>query len=341
MVAVGGGAADGAGDSFQRGKNQEPMWKSKPSSLCLKAAAVFAAAAVFRIAAGYAGPPPRGESFRTPEEAARALVAAAKADDVPGLLRILGPTARSILVTRDPVADRSARQKFVASAAERMRVVTDPKRPGWKVVEVGQSHWPLPIPLVRVNGAWHFDVDAGKHEILLRRIGGNELSAIEICRGYVEAQDQYADRERAAGRAPQFAQTFFSSPGRQDGLYWKSDDPNDQSPVAEIVAKAISEGYRTRGAPYHGYYFRILKAQGLHAPGGAASYLDNGAMSRGFALIAWPSDYGSTGVMTFLVDRSGIVYQRDLGPQTSTIASAMTAYDPDEKWTPVPDSVNP
>jgi Protein of unknown function (DUF2950) len=317
------------------------MRMPKCSNSCFRAAAVLAAAAVLRIAAGYTGPPSRGESFRTPEDAANALIAAAKADDVRGLLQILGPAARPILVTGDPVADRTVRRKFAANAAERMRVVSDPNRPGWKVVEVGQSRWPMPIPLVRVNGAWHFDVDAGKHEILMRRIGDNELSAIEICRGYVEAQDEYADRERAAGKAPRFAQTFFSSPGRRDGLYWKSDDPKDQSPIAEIVAKAISEGYRTKGTPYHGYYFRILKEQGPHAPGGAKSYVDNGAMSRGFALIAWPSDYGSTGVMTFLVDKTGIVYQRDLGAQTTALASAMTAYDPDERWTPVPDSVNP
>jgi Protein of unknown function (DUF2950) len=333
--------AVGVDDNYQRGKNPKTMWMPKRGTSCLRAAAVLAAAAALRIAAGYAGPQPRGESFRTPEDAAKALVAAAKADDVRGLLQILGPAARPILITGDPVADRTVRQKFAANAAERMRVVSDSKRPGWMVVEVGQSRWPTPIPLVRVNGAWRFDVDAGKHEILMRRIGDNELSAIEICRGYVEAQDEYADRERAAGKAPQFAQTFFSSPGRRDGLYWKSDDPEDQSPIAEIVAKAISEGYRTTGTPYHGYYFRILKEQGPHAPGGAKSYVDNGAMSRGFALIAWPSDYGSTGVMTFLVDKTGIVYQRDLGPQTTAVASAMTAYDPDEKWTPVPDSANP
>ncbi len=311
------------------------------SSSCLQAAAVLAAAAFLQIGAGYAGPQPRGESFRTPEAAAAALAAAARANDVPGLLRILGPAARPILITNDPVSDRTVRRKFATKASERMSVVPDPNRPGYKVVEVGESRWPLPIPLTRGNGGWRFDVDAAKQEILLRRIGDNELSAIEISRGFVEAQNEYAGRAGAAGKAPQFAQKFFSSPGQRDGLYWKSDDQNDQSPVAEMVAKAISEGYRTKGTPYHGYYFRILKEQGPHAPGGAMSYLDNGAMNRGFALVAWPSDYRSTGVMTFVVDKTGIVYQRDLGPQTADVAGAMTAYDPDGNWAPVSDSVNP
>jgi Protein of unknown function (DUF2950) len=304
--------------------------------------AVLATVGAFLVTAGYAATPSSGgEGFNSPEEAAKAIVAAAKSQNVANVLKILGPSAREILVTGDPVADRNVRQQFAERAAEKMQVVSDPKHPGWKIIEVGNDNWPLPIPIVEANGQWRFDTDKGKHEILLRRIGNDELSAIEICRGYVEAQNEYAERDHTGGHGPRYAQKVASSPGQRDGLYWKSDDPNDESPIAEIFARATKEGYTKRTEPYHGYFFKVLKGQGPHASGGAMSYLDNGAMTRGFALIAWPSNYGSTGVMTFLVDKTGIVYQKDLGPQTARIAAATNVYDPDQKWTPVPDTVNP
>jgi hypothetical protein len=277
---------------------------------------------------------PEGKGFPSPTAAAQALVNAAKSADLSALIAVLGPSARDILVTSDPVADRAARKKFVARAAEGFKVESDPSDPHVKTLTVGKDDWPLPIPIVQVNGKWYFDVDRGKDEILTRRIGSNELDAIETCRGFVEAQDDYFDTEKPGGVA-QYAQKIISSPGAHDGLYWPDASGGDQSPLDSIVAKAFAEGYTKKGEPYHGYYFRVLTAQGPHAPGGAMSYLANGAMTKGFALIAWPADYGSTGVMTFLVSNLGIVYQKDLGAGTAAIASNYTAYDPDDMWEPV------
>jgi hypothetical protein len=247
---------------------------------------------------------------------------------------ILGPSAKDILVTSDPVADRAARKKFVARAAEGVKLEADPSDPNIKTVVVGKDQWPLPIPIVKANGKWYFDVERGKDEILTRRIGSDELDAIETCRGFVEAQDDYFNAEKPGGVA-QYAQKSISSPGAHDGLYWPAASGDDQSPLDAIVAKAFAEGYSKKGDPYHGYYFKVLVAQGPHAPGGAMSYIDNGAMTKGFALIAWPADYGSAGVMTFLVNKVGIVYQKDLGPDTAAIASNYAAYDPDDAWAPV------
>jgi len=276
-----------------------------------------------------------GESFSTPEEAARMLVKAAESHDMEDVLKILGPSARSILVTSDKVGDARARKAFLDKAREKMLVTGDPKHPGVKTMEIGRDRWPFPIPLVRAGNQWHFDVDRGKREILMRRIGANELAAIDICRGYVEAQNTYFQRDAADGTKAQYAQKFISSPGRRDGLYWRSTESGDESPIGELVARAISEGYTNKTEPFHGYYFKILKEQGPHAAGGEMSYMNGDAMTRGFAMIAWPSDYRSTGVMTFLVNRSGIVYQKDLGKSTPAFAREMDSYDPDRSWTPV------
>jgi hypothetical protein len=188
---------------------------------------------------------------------------------------------------------------------------------------------------VLVNGQWYFDVEQGKQEILMRRIGGNELDAIEVCRGYVEAQNDYAEEDRTGSGVLHYAQKIISSPGKHDGLYWPASSSKDESPIGDIIAKAFTEGYTNRHDPYHGYYFKILTGQGPHASGGQMSYLANSLMTRGFALIAWPSDYRSTGIMTFMVDKAGIVYQKDLGPKTPEIAGTYKAYDPDETWSPV------
>jgi hypothetical protein len=278
---------------------------------------------------------PGGRGFASPSAAAKALISAAKSDDVTDLIAILGPASKEILTTSDPVADQQMRRKFVERAAAKMKLVPDPKEANWQTLLIGKDEWPLPIPIVKVNSEWHFDVEQGKREILARRIGSNELDAIEVCRGYVEAQNDYAAKDRTGSGALHYAQKIISSPGEQDGLYWSSTDGQDESPIGAIVARAFAEGYTKKQDPYHGYYFRILTAQGPHAPGGAISYLHNDLMTSGFALIAWPSDYRSTGVMTFLVDKTGIVYQKDLGPRTSEIAGAYTAYDPDRTWPPV------
>jgi Protein of unknown function (DUF2950) len=278
---------------------------------------------------------PEGRGFASPNAAAKALVSAAKNDDVADLIAILGPASKEILTTSDPVADQEMRRKFVAGATAKIKLVPDPKEANTETLLVGKDEWPLPIPIVKVNGQWRFDVEQGKQEILAQRIGSNELDAIEVCRGYVEAQNDYAEKDRTGSGLPHYAQKIISSPGKHDGLYWTSTGADDESPIGEIVARAFAEGYTKRHDPYHGYYFRILTAQGPHVPGGAMNYLHNGLMTSGFALIAWPSDYRSTGVMTFLVDKTGIVYQKDLGPTTSEVAGAYTAYDPDQTWTPV------
>jgi hypothetical protein len=277
---------------------------------------------------------PEGRGFASANAAAKALVSAAKSDDVTDLIAILGPASREILTTSDPVADQQMRRKFAAQAAAKMKLVPDLKNANAQTLLVGKDEWPVPIPIVKVNGEWHFDVEQGKREILARRIGSNELDAIEVCRGYVEAQNDYAEEDRTGSGTVHYAQKIISSPGKHDGLYWTSSGGGDESPIGAIVARAFAEGYTNRRDPYHGYYFKVLTAQGPHAPGGAMSYLRNDMMTSGFALIAWPSDYRSTGVMTFLVDKTGIVYQKDLGPRTSEVAGAYTSYEPDETWTP-------
>jgi hypothetical protein len=279
---------------------------------------------------------PGGEGFPSPQAAAKALVDAAKSSDIDGLLKILGPAGRDIVVTNDPVADENNRKDFVGRAAEKMHVIPDPDQASRKLLEVGVSNWPLPIPLVKVNGKWYFDSAHAAREILLRRIGDNELTAINFCQGFVEAQFTYAQEDPDKSGRPHYAEKILSSEGKRDGLYWKSDNPNEESPIGALVAKALEEGYKDKSAPYHGYYFRVLTGQGQHASGGAMSYLDNGFMTKGFAIIAWPSEYKVTGVMTFQVDRTGILFEKDLGEKTADFAGAITNYDPDRTWIPVP-----
>jgi hypothetical protein len=271
---------------------------------------------------------PSGEGFPSPSAAAKALLKAAQNDDVPAALKILGPSAQEILETGDPVEDKNARKNFADRAARKLSIVPEADDPNRRIVQIGDDAWPLPIPLVHKDGKWYFDVDQGKDVIRLRRIGDNELSAINVCRGFVEAQNEYNEKQKS------YAQKFFSSEGKHDGLYWQSTDPNDESPVAEAVAKAMAEGYTAGNTPFHGYRFKILTEQGSHAPGGAMSYIADGSMTKGFALVAWPAEYRVTGVMTFVVNRSGIVYEKDLGADTAKAAPAITAYDPDDSWNP-------
>jgi hypothetical protein len=281
---------------------------------------------------------PEGKAFPSADSAAKALIAAAKSDNAAGLIEILGPSAKSIVTTGDSVADRNARRAFAARATEKMRLAPMRGSKTAKTLLVGKDEWPLPIPIVEESGQWYFDTARGRQEILTRRIGSNELDAIELCRGFVESQVDYATQNRTAKNLPVYAQKIISTPGEHDGLYWAGNTEGDESPIGEIVAKAIAEGYTNKHDPYHGYYFRVLTAQGPNAPGGVMSYLDNGLMTKGFALLAWPSNYGSTGIMTFVVDRTGIVYQKDLGRKTSEIAAGYTTYDPDKTWTPVSDT---
>jgi hypothetical protein len=284
---------------------------------------------------------PDGKGFPSADAAAQALVNAAKSDDVAGLIAILGPSAKAIVSTGDPVEDRTVRRTFAARAAQKMRLAPNHGSATAKTLLAGKDEWPLPIPIVERNGQWYFDTAQGKEEILTRRIGSNELDAIEVCRGFVEAENEYAANNRTAANIPVYAQKVISTPGQKDGLYWEGQSEDEESPIGEIVAKALAEGYTNKHEPYHGYYFRVLIGPGANAAGGEMSYLDNGAMTKGFAIIAWPANYGSTGIMTFVVDKSGIVYQKDLGKKTGELAAAYTAYNPDKTWAPVADRPHP
>jgi Protein of unknown function (DUF2950) len=298
-------------------------------------ASVVLMAGIFLLQSSAHAVTPDGKGFPSADAAAQALVRAARSNNVAGIIEILGPSAKSIVVTRDSVADRKIRREFVARANQRMRLVPAHGNQNAKTLLVGQEEWPLPIPIVEKNGRWYFDTAQGKEEILNRRIGGNELDAIDVCRGFVEAESNYAEQNRTPDNLPIYAQRILSSPGQRDGLYWAADGDSEESPMGEIVARAMAQGYTDKHEPYHGYYFKVLTAQGPHAEGGEASYLDGDVMTKGFAMIAWPSNYGSTGIMTFVVDKSGIVYQKDLGSKTGEIASSYTAYNPDRTWTPV------
>jgi hypothetical protein len=213
--------------------------------------------------------------------------------------------------------------------------VRDPGQPGRAVVTVGNEDWPTPVPLVEEGGRWRFDSKAGREEVLFRRIGANELNAIQVCRGYVEAQHEYASQKHDGARVNQYAQHVVSTPGRQDGLAWRAPDGSWQGPVGEGVARLIAEGYSERYEPFHGYYFKILKSQGPAAPMGEMNFVLNGVMIGGFALVAAPADYAVTGVKAFIVSHTGVVYEKDLGPDTVKQFSAMDRYNPDSTWTPV------
>jgi hypothetical protein len=281
------------------------------------------------LVAGCAKRGPMGSSatephFSTPKDAVDALISACQANDEAKVIAIFGEQARPIVSTGDPVADRERCGKLLAASKESLRL--DPTAPNTVSVVLGADDWALPIPLVKDGKGWHFDVAAGMAEIRRRRIGANELEAIDACRIYVAAQDEYAKRRIAGGA---YAQRIVSTPGKRDGLYWESTKGGkDASPLAPVVASLEEQS-----GVWRGYRFRILTAQGGNAPGGARSYVVKGRMTKGFALVAYPAVYGSTGIMTFVVDEDGRVLQKDLGAQTDATAAAMTAYDPDTTWT--------
>lgn len=274
-------------------------------------------------------------TFETPEKAAEALVSAAERFDVTALKEILGPDGVDLVVTDDPVLDKNQSAAFAAQARVKTEVLRDPKQAGVATVIVGSEDWPLPIPVVEDGGRWRFDTQAGREEVLNRRIGENELNAIAVCRGYVEAQHEYASEKRDGAPVNQYAQRVISTPGRQDGLAWRTPDGSWEGPVGEGVARVIAEGYTDRYEPLHGYYFKVLKRQGPSAPMGEMDFVVKGVMIGGFALVAAPADYAVTGVKTFIVGHTGVVYEKDLGPDTVEQFRAMDRYDPDPTWTPV------
>jgi len=278
------------------------------------------------------------KSFDTPQEAAKALIEAADSYDVPALLAILGPHAEDLISSADPVRDKANAASFAAKARDKTEVTIDPKDSTRALVSVGSDDWPLPIPLVSRNGKWSFDTKAGRTEVLYRRIGANELDAIQICRGYVEAQHEYALEKHDGAEANQYAQRVISTPGKHDGLVWKNPDGSFGGPIGEQIADALAQGYTDRSQPYHGYFFKILKGQGPSAPLGQMDFVVNGAMIGGFALVAAPADYRVTGVKTFIVGYDGVVYQKDLGPDTLKIFKDMELYNPDKTWTRTDDN---
>jgi len=278
------------------------------------------------------------QDFKTPDEAASALASAAKAGDRKAIVTVLGPDGQDIVSSGDEVADAATRQKFVAAYDAKHRIAMEGDNKAMLVI--GQEDFPLPIPLVRKDGLWRFDTAAGREEILFRRIGRDELDAIQSCLAYVDAQNEYAERDRTAAGANTYAQRIISAPGKKDGLYWPTSQGEDASPLGELIAEATAQGYRPGDGrtPFHGYYFKILTKQGPAAPGGELDYIVRGKMIGGFALVAYPAEYRNSGVMTFIVNHTGNVFQKDLGPDTAKLAERMTSFNPDQSWTKVTDT---
>jgi Protein of unknown function (DUF2950) len=272
------------------------------------------------------------KAFATPKLAADALIQAAENYDLSSLEEILGPESKDLLSSEDAVRDKNNAAEFAAKARQKNTVTVDPKNPNFATLLIGDDGWPLPIPLVQKTGKWRFDTKAGKEEILLRRIGSNELDAIQVCRGYVEAQHEYAMEKHDDAKVNQYAQRIISSPGKHDGLVWRNPDESLGGPVAEGIAKALEQGYTDKSQPYHGYYFKILKGQGSAALLGKMDFVVEGAMIGGFALAAAPAEYRVTGVQTFVVSHDGVVYQKDLGPETLKQFREMELYNPDKTW---------
>ena len=273
-------------------------------------------------------------SYATPEDAVRALTDAVKAGKLDEVIAIFGTEGQALAESSDPATGRQNREVFVAAVAEQWHLVD--AGANRKTLVIGNEEWPFPVPIRKVGARWQFDTAAGKEEVLARRIGRNELAAIATCRTYVAAQRRYAREGRDGKPAGLYAVKFHSDPGRQNGLYWPVRRGQPRSPLGDLVAQAAEEGDTLEGrqapSPFHGYYFRMLTAQGAHAAGGARSYVVDGQLSGGFALVAWPAQYDATGVMTFLVNQDGIVRQKDLGSDTAKSVAAITRYDPDASW---------
>jgi hypothetical protein len=275
--------------------------------------------------------PAAGErTFSSPQEAAQALIDAAGRNDTEALLKLFGPEGKTIVVSGDAAEDKNGREEFARMAQQGMHI--DQPHPARAIIEVGSENWPFPVPLVRKGGQWMFDSAAGKIEVLARRVGRNEINAIDVCRGYVEAQMEYAARDRDADGILEYAQAILSAPGKQDGLYWEGESetlvPKSFADAAAVMLAAQGK----KALPYHGYFFHILKAQGPAAEGGAMNYVVKGEMIGGFALVAWPAEYEVSGVHTFMVNHAGVVYEKDLGATTGVLARQMTRFNPDKGW---------
>ena len=275
------------------------------------------------------------KTFDTPQQAAEALVAAAEQFDELALREIFGPGGEDIVFSGEYPQDRKRASDFAAEAREKENVSVDSKKGNRAFLLVGNEDWPFPVPIVKLGAKWTFDAKAGRQELLYRRIGSNELDAIDICRGYVEAQHEYALQKREGYDVNQYAQRIVSTPGKQDGLAWQNPDGSWGGPIGEKVARAIEQGYSVGAEPYHGYFFKILKSQGPEAPLGEMDFVVKGVMIGGFALVAAPAEYGVTGVKSFIVSHDGVVYENDLGPATLNEFIKMERFNPDRAWKPI------
>jgi hypothetical protein len=275
------------------------------------------------------------KGFVSAEEAVKAAIAAVKSNNDKEVLAIFGTEAKDVMFSGDPVSDKERRERFIRAYDQRNSLTKEGDK---MVLTVGEKDWPFPIPLVKKGDQWFFDTKAGKEEILNRRIGQNELETIQTMLAIVDAQREYAMEDRDGDGLLQYAQKFWSDPGKKNGLYWETKEGEKPSPMGEMAARARAEGYtrKDKPVPYHGYYYRILKAQGPNAPDGAYDYLEKGNMIGGFAVVAYPAEYGNSGVMTFMVNHDGVVYQKDLGKKTATTAKAMKKFDPGKTWKKVP-----
>ncbi|HUO33542.1 MAG TPA: DUF2950 domain-containing protein [Candidatus Acidoferrum sp.] len=276
------------------------------------------------------------KTFSSPSEAVAALLEAARSGNPEQLLPLLGPQAKDFISSGDPVADKQVLARFVKSYDAKHSLSVEAQ--GFESLQVGQNDWPFPFPIVRDGEKWYFDGSRGAEEIIDRRIGRNELGAIAVCEGYVQSQEDYASKGHDGDPSGIYAQRWQSDPGKQNGLYWPVSEGEPQSPIGPLVAKAAAEGYSKpesgSPAPYHGYFYKILTAQGPDAPGGAKGYVVDGKMTGGFALIAYPAQYGTSGIMTFIVNQDGVIYQQDLGERTSDLASQIATFNPDSSWQP-------
>jgi hypothetical protein len=312
------------------------MKMSRLQGLRVTVCAIFLT--IFGIAGiSHAAAAAQQKTFQSAEEAVKAAVAAARSDSDKELLAIFGAQAKDLLLSGDAVADKQRRARFLKAYDEKNSLVTEGDN---RIVVVGNNNWPFPIPLVKKGDGWVFDTDKGKEEILNRRIGQNELDAIQVSLAYVDAQREYAMKSRDGGGLRGYAEKFRSDPGKKNGLYWEAKAGEEQSPLGPFAARARSEGYGQSKAsdkpvPYRGYYYKILAAQGKDAPGGARSYILKGKMIGGFALIAYPAEYDNSGIMSFIVNHEGKVFQKDLGKNTASAAAAMKEYNPDKTWAEV------
>ncbi len=302
--------------------------KHKVATLLMTGSLVFAAAAYSQE--------PGEKTFATPQDASTALYNAVKSGDKAATQLVLGKSSASVISSGDDVQDKNSRDHFVERYEQMHRWGKDAD--GSDILYVGAENWPLPIPLRKASAGWYFDTKSGEQEILFRRIGGNELAAIRVCHALVDGERDYYSQLRDGAAVKQYAQKFGSDPGKQDGLYWKAAEGEPLSPIGPLVAYAHGKGYgghHEEPQPFHGYFFRILTSQGPKAKGGAKSYIVNGQMTGGFAVVAYPAEYRNSGVKTFLVNQDGIIYEKDLGPNTVELASQMPAYNPDATWTVV------